>query len=508
MIAEHEFEVAVVGCGPVGALLGNLLGKAGVRTVILEREASANPLPRAVHFDGECMRVFQSAGLADRMARVARAAPAGSRYMSVDGKTLLFRRGFEGAGPHGWAVSWHFHQPDLEQELRSGFERFACVEFKQRHEVLAVASDDDGARLTVQDLASGATQVFKAQYVIGCDGARSLVRRAIGSTMDDLGLHQPWLVVDIELDPASPRVKQLPEYCIQLCDPKRPMSIIPITGNRHRWEIMLMPGEDAARMAEPAVFWPMLSPWILPEDGRLERSAIYTFHSLIARGWRRGRLLLAGDSCHQTPPFLGQGMCAGIRDAANLTWKLVRVLRGVADPALLDTYEGERRPHVETFIRLAVKLGSIVQTTDPAVAAERDRSFAEEPEIFGFPQPQLGPGVRDEGAAPRGMVFPQPRMNDGRLLDEAAGGRFAVIGPSELLDVADAQAGGAWQRMNAVMIPDLGTELHAALAVYGATAVVLRPDAYVFGVAANAEELSMLSRSLVDRLKFRGERNG
>jgi 3-(3-hydroxy-phenyl)propionate hydroxylase len=182
-------------------------------------------------------------------------------------------------------------------------------------------------------------------------------------------------------------------------------------------------------------------------------------------------LLLAGDACHQTPPFLGQGMCAGMRDAANLAWKLKAVLRDGASESLLDTYESERRPHVEAFIDLAVKLGAILQETDPAKAAERDRRFAKGAEMFDFPQPQLGPGDRADAPPPVGTIFPQPVLPDGRLMDEAIGPRFAIVGDVGLL--ADRQ-------QEAVVLPGIGADW---LAQRGLRAALLRPDRYIAEVA-------------------------
>ena len=178
----------------------------------------------------------------------------------------------------------------------------------------------------------------------------------------------------------------------------------------------------------------MMARWLGPDDARLERAAVYTFHSVVQEGWRKGRLLLAGDACHQTPPFLGQGMCAGMRDAANLAWKLAAVVRGDASEALLDTYESERLPHVRTFIDLAVRLGAVLQETDRDAAAARDRRFEAGAEMFDFPQPQLGPGCRADAPPPVGTIFPQPRLADGRLMDEVIGQRFAILGDAALLD--------------------------------------------------------------------------
>jgi len=398
------------------------------------------------------MRIFQSAGLAEKIAKVTRTSSKGMHFANGEGRTLMIRRGIDGPGPHGWAGNWYFHQPILEGVLREGLNRFANVGVHLGHEVVSV---DD----------------LDARYVVGCDGARSLVRQAIGSRHVDLGLHQPWLVVDLLCDPESPRVKALPDYTVQLCDPARPMTVVNIGGERRRWEIMLMPGDDSARLTDPGIFWPMMSRWLEPEDARLERAAVYTFHSVVQQGWRKGRFLLAGDACHQTPPFLGQGMCAGMRDAANLAWKLAAIVKDGAADTLLDTYESERLPHVRTFIDLAVKLGAILQETDREAAAERDRRFEAGAEMFDFPQPQLGPGCRIDAPPPVGTIFPQPRLADGRLMDEAIGQRFAIVGEADTLGRL---------RPDAIRLPDVGRDW---LALHGIRGALLRPDRYIYAVA-------------------------
>jgi 3-(3-hydroxy-phenyl)propionate hydroxylase len=248
------------------------------------------------------------------------------------------------------------------------------------------------------------------------------------------------------------------------------MTVVNVGGARRRWEIMLMPGDDPARLTEPEIFWPMMARWLGPDDARLERAAVYTFHSVVQEGWRQGSLLLAGDACHQTPPFLGQGMCAGMRDASNLAWKLAAVLGGDAPDALLDTYESERLPHVRAFIELAVKLGAVLQETDPIAAAARDDRFASGAQAFDFPQPQLGPGCREDAPPPVGTIFPQPRLADGRLMDEAIGRRFAIVGETTLL---------APLRPDAALLPGIGGDW---LARHGLRAALLRPDRYVAAV--------------------------
>lgn len=497
---DFSYDVAIVGYGPTGASLANLLGKAGLKVVVLERDAVIHPLPRAVHFDGEVMRIFQAMGLAGPIGAVARASAKGTHFVNAAGRTMLIRRAFEGAGPQGWAVNWYVHQPDLDRELRRGVARYANVDVRLQRDVLDVETAAGHVVVRAQDTVRGAAETYSARFAVGCDGGRSLMRRIVGSSMEDLGLRQPWFVVDVLIDPASERARLLPDYTIQHCDPARPITAVYVGGNRRRWEIMVMPGDDTRRMGEPERFWPMLSRWVGPQDGVLERSALYTFHSVVANGWRRGRVLLAGDSCHQTPPFLGQGMCAGIRDAMNLAWKLDRVVNGGASEAILDTYESERRPHVHAFIKLAVEIGGVIQATDPVVAAERDRRFAAgEPEMFEFPQPQLGPGIRDEGAPPVGVVQPQPRLADGRLLDDATGCRFRVLASRAVLDAARDATGEVLQRIGAAVVQaDDEPEVAKLLADLDAAALVLRPDGYAFGIARTGTDLARLVARLAE----------
>jgi 3-(3-hydroxy-phenyl)propionate hydroxylase len=272
------------------------------------------------------------------------------------------------------------------------------------------------------------------------------------------------------------------------------MTYCNVTGNRRRWEIMLMPGDDPEQLVKPETLWRLVSHWVTPEQADIERAVIYTFHSVIAQGWRKGRLMLAGDAAHQTPPFLGQGMCAAIRDVANLAWKLEAVLRGRSSEALLDTYESERAPHVHAFIDLAVRLGDIIQTTDPEAARQRDAKFkAGQPEMFQFPAPRLGPGVWHGDAPAVGRVFPQPLLRDGHLLDARLGSHFAVIGDAAVLSRVSADTRARWQVHGVVQVVDDSDELHAWLTEQGVRAVMLRPDRYVMGVANTATDLDAVT---------------
>jgi len=491
-MSESLIDVAIIGFGPAGATLANLLGQTGLNVVVLEKEAAIYPLPRAIHFDGEVMRIFQSIGLRREVEGISRAGLKGMHFVNAEGETLLIRGGTTAMGPHGCASNYYFHQPELERVLREGVQRFENVRICLQHSVLDIKQQPDHACLQVQDSSNDTTYEINARYVVGCDGARSLIRKILGSPMQDLGLHQAWLVFDALLKDNAP---PLPDHTVQHCDPARPMTYCNVTGNRRRWEIMLLPDDDPAEIVKPENLWPLVSRWVLPENADIERATIYTFHSFIAKGWRTGRLMIAGDAAHQTPPFLGQGMCAALRDASNLAWKLQAVLTGVASDDLLDTYESERAPHVQAFIELAVRLGDIIQTTDPAAAKARDAKFRQgQPEIFQFPAPVLGHGMVAAGSAPVGQTFPQPQLSNGQWLDEAIGNHFAVIALPQLLQEVSPQTRAQWKQWKVVSQSAKDGSLRAWLEQQCVQAVVVRPDRYILGMANTSSQLDSLSQ--------------
>ena len=224
-------------------------------------------------------------------------------------------------------------------------------------EVESISENGSGCELHYRNRVSDTRQRVAARFVVGCDGARSLVRRCMQIRMFDHGFQERWLVVDVLLKTGKP---ELGDHTIQYCDPKRPSTYVRSPKNRRRWEITVLDGEDSEAIAEPESVWRLLERWIAPYEADLERTAVYTFHSLIAEDWRRGCLLLAGDAAHQTPPFMGQGMCAGIRDAANLAWKLALCAKGRADDTVLDIYQSERQPHTRAYVETAIRLGGLI----------------------------------------------------------------------------------------------------------------------------------------------------
>lgn len=480
----EEFDVAIVGYGPTGATLAHLLGACGLKVLVLEREGAAYHLPRAVHFDAEVMRVFQWIGIAEAVEPLTFRHP-GMRFVDAQGNLLLDWPRPQEIGPHGWRSNFRFHQPELEQVLRDRLPSRPTVTIRTRSDLFLVEDRGDAVDLRYEDMSCGKVRRVRARYVVGCDGARSLVRRFIESGMEDYGFHERWLVIDVILNKDKP---ELGDHSVQYCVPERPATYVRCPGSRRRWEITVQPGEDANEISRPERVWHLLSPWLTPNEAVLERTAVYVFHSLVAEDWRKGRLLLAGDSCHQTPPFMGQGMCAGIRDAANLYWKLALICRdkvaGEAAERLLDSYESERKPNAREYIQTAVRLGGLINTVGTEAAlraalpgtggAARMESIA----------PPLGAGL---GAGDKaGRLFGQPRLNDGRLMDEVWPHQWAVVAEADLVEGLILPPGMA------LVTTATSADAVQHLARLDARAVVLRPDRYTFGAAANQAELSAL----------------
>lgn len=423
-------DVAIVGLGPTGATLANLCGMAGLRTVVHERSTAPYSQPRACHLDAEIARLLQQLGLADRLSEVLTVS-AGMEYVDADGRCLFTFEGFEREPLLGWHEDYVFVQPELEALLRAQL---------ATHPSVTVHLGTDAPPL--DDLRAG------ARFVVACDGASSPTREALGIGLADLGFDERWLVVDVELH--DPTVPPLPSIIQQVCDPARLATFVPSHDRHRRWELHL--GDDE-EVPDP---WTLLARWgVTPSTGTLIRAVPYRFHALVAERWREGNVLLAGDAAHQMPPFMGQGMCSGMRDAANLAWRLAAIVHGEADHSLLDGYERERRPHVEAVTELSIQAGTLLArlAADPTALPEPDR-----------PDPTRWsrlPGLDLGGPFPVGHLLPQPDRLDDRL-------------PS----------GWVWVASDPAFVSDDGRPVVVEpRAAYGERAVLARPDRYIAATA-------------------------
>jgi 3-(3-hydroxy-phenyl)propionate hydroxylase len=485
----ESVDVLVVGFGPVGAVLAGLLGKRGIDVLVLERDYDVFPLPRAAHVDHTGLRTWQELSLLDRLLP-AMQANLGLDFLAADG-ALLARIPGDQSSSSGLPTSMYFFQPALDRAVREVVGAMPSVTVELGTEVVGVTSADDHVRVLAAK-PDGEQLDVTAKWVVACDGAASTIRDQIGFGVEDLQFEEPWLVVDLVLDEGRAE----PGRAVCLCDPRRPTYSIPMPSRRHRFEFRLMDGDDPAVMLQPAQITELVTAWFPDRRFELERAAIYTFHGLVATNWRHHRIFLAGDAAHQMPPFLGQGMCSGLRDAANLAWKLDLVIRGTAEDDLLNTYQEERRAHVRSVVESAIRIGRLICTIDPDEAAERDRRMLSDTrppsQRISFTLPPLRPGslVWENG----GDLFVQPPGGEVRL-DDAIGSRFAVLARTPaLIGPGPAQWWrdriGAFVAAVAQLPASQAGAVLAWLDSHDSDLVVVRPDRYVLWAGTDLDDVT------------------
>ena len=481
--AGFDCDVLVVGLGPVGATLAGLLTQGGIRTMALDKDVEVYPLPRAAHFDHEIMRLFQQLGIADAVLQHARPVPP-YEFRTADGQVLM-RFDFGQGSPSGWAAGYMFNQPGIEHALRAKLAESAFAEIRLGWRFEGLTQDETAVEAVIAGLHG--RQTIRARYVIGCDGARSLVRDALGVTLADCRFDEPWLVIDAILRPGA----KMPAVNLQICDPARPVTCVQMGPGRHRWEFMLLPGETAEQVLDDGFIRSLLAGWDCAAGVEIDRKAVYRFHGLVAETWLVGRVLLAGDSAHQMPPFAGQGMCSGLRDAANLAWKLKAVLKDGAGACLLDGYQPEREPHVRAYIELAIGMGRVVCLLDRTAAAARDAAMlaqraAGKAGLPALSPPALPAGCILPGSPGAGTLFPQPwAMTDGgplRLDDVLGDGAWLIT--RAMVDTATAPLLLTFATLADPALAPFRAAIEGWLDQRHAASVLVRPDRYVFGTGA------------------------
>ena len=430
-----DTQVVVVGAGPTGLTLANILGMHGVSTLLVERSDSTVTEPRAVSIDDETLRTMQYIDLVDVVRQ--RIVPGyGSHYFSAGGS--CFAKVLPDTLEYGFPRRSAFRQPVLEGQLREGLKRFPCVEARFSTNVQGVEDEGSRVRIHLDSRLHGKDGTVDARYVVACDGARSPIRESLGIAMGGNTYDSRWLIVD--LVGSTDRFRHTRVFC----DPARPGLQLPGPDGTRRYEFMLLPGEDPEAFLAESNVRALLARHSAEDAGlRVVRKVIYYFHARIAERWRSGRVFLAGDAAHLSPPFAGQGMNSGIRDAQNLGWKLAWCLRGALGPRLLDTYETERKPHGAALIQMAVRMGRVMMPRSAAGAFATQLAFRAlslyKPardyvmQMKYKPLPRFTEGFLAGSAGPgvRGRMFAQPQVErrDGTvaLLDAVLGKGFAAI---------------------------------------------------------------------------------
>ena len=483
---ESTVPVVVVGAGPTGITVATLLAQYGIRCLVLDRYTNPYPQPRAVHLDDEVHRIIARLGVGAEFAAISRPA-MGLRLLDRDFRLLAeFRRDAE-ESVHGYSQANMFDQPELEALLRANLEKYPEAELRGDVDVTKISQLDQGrVQVTFTDRSTGEKHLVEAGYVLGCDGANSITRASIGADMEDLGFEQRWLVADVATE------AELDQWdgVHQVCDPVRAATYMRIGSTRYRWEFRLLPGESADDYRTLTALRRLIAPWVegIP-DVRLDvvRVAEYTFRAQLADRWRDRNVFILGDAVHLTPPFIGQGMGSGMRDAMNLAWKLAAVIDNALPVSILDTYESERKPHARFMIRLALGMGWAMTAGGRLGNAIR-RSLA--------PRLHLIPGLRtrlvDSSTPPlrrsalivksrrpqglAGRLCPNPAASDEVRLDTLLGNGFALITAKTL---EPSQSKELRLRGTTVITAQPGTELAHWLRRGRALAAVIRPDGTV-----------------------------
>lgn len=474
MAGAFDADLIVVGCGPVGVTTALLAARRGLRVHAIDRSTEVYDLPRAIVMDEEIQQVLRDAGVeVDDITTPL----VGAEFVRGDGERVTgieIPPGF--VLPSGLPPAVAYEQPELEARLRAHAEA-AGVAFDLGTEVTDIADDADGGVVAALAPAGGAERHVRARWLVGCDGARSSVRRRRGIAFVDQGFDQRWLVVDTWLR----RDVDLSPFVQQICAPERSVTFVPGHDRRRRFEFLLHDDETDAAMTAPARVADLLAPWLTPADAEITRAVVYRFHALVAERFRDGSVFLAGDAAHQMPPFNGQGLCAGLRDAANLVWKLDLVHRGRAPDALLDTYDAERRPHAEAQVVHSADAGKLIE----AIAGRIDHGDVSDLLDAGYgagrPFPKLTTGMLVPGPDAVGRPFPLPILGDGRRTCDVLGSGFALVAADDPRRGVDPAVAARWDEIGARWVAVGDDPWLAGLLVDDQIALV-RPDRYLAAV--------------------------
>ena len=475
-----EFDVTIVGLGPAGGTLANLLAMHGFSILILDREKSFYPLPRAVHFDDEIMRVFQTIGITKDFLKHT-IINKGTKFVNSKDKVILDWPRPKKITDNGWYPSYRFHQPDLEKKLRKKLKNYKKVSIEQNSEVKKIINSKNQVDIIYANISSHKEYIVRSKYLVGCDGANSITRKQIKTTMDNLGCTQKWAVVDLIL---KKKKNNLPDRTIQYSNPKQPATYCRNVGKRRRWEFAIKKNHSDKKVLSERYIWNFLKPWLKKSEAIIERKTIYTFESAIARKWRKGRVFIAGDAAHLMPPFMGQGMCAGIRDASNLAWKIANCLRNKFNETLLNTYQSERSLNVKEYIETTMRMGEFVNAVESIQITDNIRSDNKGIKSMQSIKPKLGKGLGNLKDKNRGKTFPQFKLKNNKTLDN----NFSKKGMIVLSSDVNPKTSKYYSILKAKNFSNVSRYLKNIKS----KAILVRPDRFILASARSNKEVNLL----------------
>lgn len=476
----QKFDCVIVGFGPVGALLSLFLSRLQLKVAIIDKNVDIYPLPRAIHFDQEVMRIFQMIGLNEKVSAISRVGTRGMHFVDDNYNTLMEREGSPEIGDQGWPKSWYFHQPDLEKVLRNEVKKNKNITPFLGYQVISVDQSSETVSLKGKGKKSQEVLRLIGSILIGCDGANSIVANYISNEHINYGFEEKYLVIDMKVDNRFKKIKKLPDYTVQKCSSKRPVTRCYISKKRRRWEIKILSTDVENEIKKEKLIWSFLSEWIDKKCAVIERAEIYTFKSKISKKWIKDRVIIAGDSAHLSPPFLGQGMCAGMRDVSSLSWRLKSILSGKFRLSPLLAYQNERLSHVSEFIQLAVDCGKIM--SDPDIILKSNKK--DKGELFDFPRPKLATQLNSECQL-SGNLFPQ-FLEKGVRTDDKLGYRFVLICLKKIEPIFN-------EAKNKSIHTIVATgQIKDWISGFNKIALLVRPDKYILGSAINNKDLSRL----------------
>ncbi len=475
-----EFDVTIVGLGPAGGTLANLLAMHDLSILILDREKSFYPLPRAVHFDDEIMRVFQTIGITKEFLKHT-IINKGTKFVNSKDKVILDWPRPKKITDNGWYPSYRFHQPDLEKKLRKKLKNYKKVSIEQNSEVIKIKNSKNHVDITYLNINNHKDYLVRSKYVIGCDGANSITRKQMKTKMDNLGFTQKWAVVDLIL---KKKKNNLPDRTIQYSNPKQPATYCRNVGRRRRWEFAIKKNHSDKKVLSDNYIWNFLKPWLNKSEAIIERKTIYTFESAIARKWRKGRVFIAGDAAHLMPPFMGQGMCAGIRDASNLAWKIANCIRNKFDDKLLNTYQSERSLNVKEYIETTMRMGEFVNAVESIQITDNIKSDNKGIKSMQSIKPKLGKGLGKLNDKNRGKTFPQFKLKNNKTLDDHFSKKGMIILSSEI-KTKNLKNYSLLKAKNLINVSKYLKNINSK-------AILVRPDRFILASARSNKDVGLL----------------